>query len=179
MSTVQATPVSSEQRLVLEDVSWRTYERLLRIFDERPAIRLTYDRGCLEIMTISHEHESYGRFLGRLVVTLTEELGLLLKEGGSTTFRRRHKQRGLEPDNCYWIESEPQVRGKLEIDLTIDPPPDLAIEIDVTHGSLDRLAIYATLGVPEVWRFDGQTLCFHMLEKGSHTASSESRTFRA
>ncbi len=100
-----------------------------------------------------------------------------MKEGGSTTFRRCRKQRGLEPDNCYWIVSEPQVRGKLEIDLAIDPPPDLAIEVDVTHGSLARLDIYAALGVSEVCRFDGQTLTFHVLENGSYSVSPDSRTF--
>src|SRR5712692_1184332 len=87
MSTAQ---VPSE-RLVLSGVSWRTYQRLLKAFEERPAIRLTYDRGNLEIMTLSHEHESFARFLGRLAVTLTEELNLPIKEGGSTTFRRRRK----------------------------------------------------------------------------------------
>ena len=114
-------------------------------------------------MTLSHEHESYGRFLGRLAVTLTEEMGLPIKEGGSTTLRRRRKQRGLEPDNCYWIGREPLVRGKLRIDLRVDPAPDLAIEVDIAHSSLDRMAIYAALGIPEVWRFDGQDLTFHLL----------------
>ena len=178
MSTVQAAPVSSEQRLVLENVSWRTYERLLRIFDERPAFRLTYDRGCLEIMTISHEHESYGRFLGRLAITLTEELGLSIKDGGSTTFKRRRKQRGLEPDDCYWIVSEPLVRGKRKIDLRKDPPPDLGIEIDISRSSLVRLDIYAALRVPEVWRFDGNTLTIHILnEAGIYLKSTHSLAF--
>jgi Uma2 family endonuclease len=159
MPVMQAT---EGQRLVLYDVSWQTYGRLLRVFDER-RLRLTYDRGALEIMTLTHEHESYNEILGRLVVALTEELGLPIKGGRSTTFRRRKRRRGLEPDNCYWIASEPRVRGKNKIDLRVDPPPDLAIEIDITSSSLDRRGIYADLGVPEVWRFTDQTLTFHVL----------------
>jgi len=160
----------SGQRLVLHGVDWRTYTRFLHLFSDRRAVRLTYDRGSLEIMTISHEHESYGWFLGRLAVTLTEELNLPLKGGGSTTFRRRRKKRGLEPDDCYWIANAALVRGKMTIDLRIDPPPDLAIEIDITSSSLNRLGIYSALRVPEVWRFDGQTLTFHVLGSDGHYA---------
>jgi Uma2 family endonuclease len=160
MATVQVT---QGQQLVLDGCDWRTYTRLLRTLSRHPAVHLTYDRGTLELMTLTHEHESYGRFLGRLAVTLTEELGLPIKDGGSTTLRRRRKQRGLEPDECYWIAHEPQVRGKLQLDFRIDPPPDLAMEVDITHSSLDRLSIYAALGVPEIWHFDGQTLTFFVL----------------
>ncbi|HEX8199252.1 MAG TPA: Uma2 family endonuclease [Isosphaeraceae bacterium] len=160
MSVLHA--VEEGQRLVLDDVPWRTYTRLLRLFDER-RLRLTYDRGTLEIMTLTHEHEGYSYILGRFVDALTEELGLPIKGGHSTTFRRRKRQRGLEPDNCSWIASEPRVRGKTKIDLQVDPPPDLAIEIDITSSSLDRMGIYADLGVPEVWRFADQALTFHVL----------------
>src|ERR1700722_8059939 len=160
MSTVQAAP---EQRFILYGVPWRTYERLLRAFADRPGVRLTYDRGTLELMTLSHEHENRGHLLGRLVVTLTVELGLPLKGGGSTTFRRRRRQRGLEPDECYWIGSEALVRGKEKINQRRDPPPDLALEIDVTHSSLNRLAIYAALNIPEVWRFEGLSLACYLL----------------
>lgn len=174
MSTVSARP----GRVLLEDVSWQTYSRLVRAFDGRRSIRLTYDRGDLEITTVSVEHENHGWFMGRLVLTLTEELGLPVMGGGSATFRRRRKHRGLEPDNCFWIASEPRVRGKHKIDLDIDPAPDLAIEIDVTRSSLPRLDIYAALGVPEVWRFDGEELTIHLLgPDGEYTESPSSPTF--
>lgn len=162
MSTVAAAPVVRD-RLLLDNVDWPTYTRLLRIFAERPAYRLTYDRGSLEIMSPLSEHESNVIFLGRLVITLTEELDLPIKEGGSTTLRRRRRQRGLEPDRCYWIANEPAMRGKRTLDLRIDPPPDLALEVDVTGSSLDRMGIYAALSVPEVWRLDARTLTFHAL----------------
>jgi Uma2 family endonuclease len=129
-------------------------------------------------MTLSHEHESQSYLLSRLVDALTEELGLPVKGGRSTTFKRRKRQRGLESDSCWWIASEPQVRGKTEIDLRRDPPPDLALEIDVTHSSLDRLAIYAKLGFPEVWRLEGQTLVCHLLgSDGRYTAHPTGRAF--
>jgi Uma2 family endonuclease len=175
MSTM---PAASHQHLILQDVDWKTYRRLLNLFAERPSIRLTYDRGTLEIMSPLHEHESDGRFLGRLAVTLTEELGLPVKAGGSTTFRRRRRRRGLEPDDCYWIASEPRVRGKRQIDLRVDPPPDLAIEVDVASSSLDRMSIYAALGVPEVWRLDEHGLTFHVLgSDGRYAESPVSRAF--
>ena len=174
MSTVSARP----GRVLLEDVSWHTYSRLVRAFDGRRSTRLTYDRGALEITTLSAERESHSRFLGRLLVTLTEELGLPVMGGGSATLRSHRKHRGLEPENCFWIVSEARVRGKRKIDLDVDPPPDLAIEIDVTHSSLPRLDIYAALGVPEVWRFDGEDLTIHLLgPDGEYVESASSPTF--
>jgi Uma2 family endonuclease len=175
MATVRFPTV---QRLVLPGIDWRTYQRLLRAFDEHAGIRLTYDRGALEIMTLTLGHESWGHLLSRFVVILTEELNLPLAAGGSTTIRRRRSRRGLEPDECYWIQNEALVRGRNRIDLRVDPPPDLAIDVDISRSSLDRLGICAALGVPEVWRFDGQTLTFHVLgANGEYTVSSHSRAF--
>jgi Uma2 family endonuclease len=171
-------PSSSEQRFILHSVPWRIYCRLLRTFADRPAVRLTYDRGTLELATFSHEHENLSYLLARLIDALTEELALPVKGGGSTTFRRRKRRRGLEPDACWWIAGEPLVRGKAEIDLRHDPPPDLALEIDITHSSLDRLAIYARLGFPEVWRLEGRALVCHLLgSDGRFTTSLTSRAF--
>lgn len=175
MSIVHSPP---EQTFVLHGVPWVTYERLLRAFADRPGIRLTYERGTLELMTLSHEHESQGYLLGRLVDALTEELGLPVKGGRSTTFRRRKRRRGLEPDGCWWIANEALVRGKSEIDLDSDPPPDLAIEIDVSHSSLNRLGIYARLRVPEVCRSEGQALLCHLLgSDGNYVVSQFSKAF--
>ena len=163
MSTAPARPAPG-QRLLLHGVDWRTYSRLLHLFEDRPSLRFTYDQGSLEIMSPTHAHESDADFLGRLAVTLTEELGLPLKAGGSTTLRRQRRRRGLEPDKCCWIAHEAAVRGKRQIDLRVDPPPDLVIEVDVTSRSLNRLGIYAALGVPEVWRLDRQMLTFLALD---------------
>jgi Uma2 family endonuclease len=167
-----------KHRLVLYDVEWREYEGFLRLLDERPAVRLTYDRGVLEIMTLSSEHEYTSHILGRFIVVLTEELGLPVRGGGSTTFRRRKRKRGLEPDECYWIQSEALVRGKDEINLRIDPPPDLALEVDITHSSLNRLKIYAALGIPELWRLERQIpVCYLLGADGHYKVSETSKAF--
>jgi Uma2 family endonuclease len=182
MSTVQSPKTKAppeSQVLRLSAIDWPTYTRLLHILSPW-RLRLTYDRGELEIMSPSYLHESSGGFLGRLVEAYTEELGLPIAGGKSTTFRRRGQRKGLEPDECYWIANEHRVRGKTRIDLRVDPPPDLAIEIDVTRSSLDRMAIYAALKVPEVWRFDGQSLTFNELQPdGSYAVTPKSRAFPA
>src|SRR5438105_1246803 len=169
--------VPATRHLVLAGVDWHTYTRLLHVFAERPSVRLTYDRGDLEIMSPLPEHESDADMLGRMVVVLTEELVLPIKAGRSSTFRKRRQQRGLEPDNSYWITSEPKVRGKRKINLKVDPPPDLAIEVDCTSSSLDRMGIYAALGVPEVWRLDKGTLFFQVLQDDGSYAEADSRLF--
>jgi Uma2 family endonuclease len=129
-------------------------------------------------MTLTLEHESYNYLLARLVDSLTEELDLPVKGGGRTTFRRRTRKRGLEPDACWWIASEPLVRGKTVIKLAQDPPPDLALEVEISRSALDRLAIYASLGVPEVWRLEGKELVCHILDSdGRYTRSATSRAF--
>ena len=177
MSTVIA-PAIVRDRLLLDNVDWRTYTRFLYLFAEHPGYRLTYDRGRLEIMSPLPEHETDGDFLGCLARALSDEMGLTIKGGGSTTLRRRRRRRGLEPDRCYWIANEPAMRGKRTLDLRIDPPPDLAIEVDVTSSSLDRMGIYAALGVPEVWRLDDRTLTFHALDaKRKYTVVSHSLSF--
>jgi Uma2 family endonuclease len=173
MATVK---LPAEQRLVLYGVSWTEYRRMLRAFAERPSVRLTYDRGKLELMTLSLKHESLARFFDLLILALTLELGLPLRGGGSTTFGRKQRRRGLEPDECYWIASEPRVRGIEKIDLRRDPPPDLAVEVDVSYSTINRMSIYAALGVAEIWRYDGTALTFHSLATdGSYAATLNSK----
>ncbi|HEV3257847.1 MAG TPA: Uma2 family endonuclease [Gemmataceae bacterium] len=175
MATVQQAP--ADQRFLLFNVSWKTYETFLAELGDRP-IRLTYDRGNLELMAPSHVHERYKKILGRIIDTLTLELNILMKSGGSTTFKRKDLERGMEPDECYYIENEPLVRGKMEIDLTTDPPPDICIEIDITSSSLDRQGIYAAMRVPEIWRFDGESLRVYRLDaNGDYQLCDRSPTF--
>src|SRR5205823_2966865 len=131
-----------------------------------------------EIMSPLTEHEGEAYLLGRFVDVLTEELGLQVAAGRSSTLRRRRKKRGLEPDNCYWIANEAKVRGKRRIDLRVDPPPDLAMEIDATRSSLNRMSIYAALGVPEVWRLTRQGMTFHALRPdGTYAEVANSLSF--
>jgi Uma2 family endonuclease len=155
--------LAREQSLVLFDVPWTQYLHLLRDL-EGHRVRLTYNRGVLEFMTLSHEHENESYILGRMVDVMTEELNLPVKGGRSTTFKRRKYAKGLEPDCCWWIQNELKVRFKKVIDLRIDPAPDLALEVDISHSSMDRMRIYAILGFPEIWQYDGKTLMFHILQ---------------
>jgi Uma2 family endonuclease len=159
-------PVVAEQRVLLTGIRWQTYEALLEDLGDRHVF-LTYDRGTLEIMAPLFRHESYTAVLGRLVEILAEALDMPFKGAWSTTFRRRDLERGLEPDRSFYIAHVAAIVGKLELDLSRDPPPDLAIETDVTHSSLDRMSIYASLGVPEVWRFDGEQLQVNHLQPGA------------
>lgn len=171
------TRIPHRQKLILDNVSWDEYTRFLRSF-EGHHLRLTYDRGRLEIMTLSHQHEGLGWFLDKMVFVLTEELNLPIKGGGSTTFRKKKKHKGLEADNCYWIAHEADVRGKTVIKLSIDPPPDLAIEVDISRGSMNRMRIYAAIKVPEVWRHDHNGLAFLVLNPlGKYDSAAVSPAF--
>ena len=176
MSTI-ASP-AARPPAVLYDIDWKTYTRLLRIFEQSGRrFRLTYDRGTLEIMSPLWQHEGPTDLLGCFIVVLTEELDMPRRAGRSVTLRRRRKQRGLEPDNCYWIANAPLVQGKRELDLRVDPPPDLAIEVDVTSSSINRMGIYSALGVPEVWRLSTGGIAFHTLESGAYQVRPNSSSF--
>lgn len=165
---------SSPQYMVLRGVSWATYQALIRDLESEPGKRLTYDQGTLEIMVPLPPHEAYKSLLGRLVAVTTEETNVEIRSLGSTTWSREDLLKGLEPDECFYIQNELVVRGKKQIDLRVDPPPDLAIEVDYTHSSLNRLAIYAALGIPEVWRLDEQTLTLYRLVDGDYQVQETS-----
>jgi len=165
MATAIEIPVAlrADDRLVLRHVDWTAYDAVRRALRDHP-VRLAFDGKDLELMSPSPIHESYSNLFGRLLGALALARDIEMRGGRSMTFRREDVQHGLEPDDCYWIQKELAVRGKAEIDLAVDPPPDLAIEIDITRSSIDRLAIYAEFQVPEVWLFDGRSLRIHQLQ---------------
>ena len=166
------------ERVQLSGIRWKTYRRLSRALSRNPGVRLTYDRGNLEIMTLGFSHENQKGTLNRLIGALSEEDGIPIASGGSTTLRVRKLRRGLEPDECYWIQNEAAIRGKDKIDLRRDPPPDLVIEVDVSSSSTSRVEIYRTLGVPEVWTCDDQTLTILNLDaNGQYAPVARSRWF--
>lgn len=174
---VQAIPAPPEQRLLLHNIDWSQYQAIAAAVGERH-IRLTYDGKDLELMTVSHGHERGGEMLDRFLNVVTEEMDIPMQSGGSTTLSREDVERGLEPDKCYCLENESLVRDKDEIDLTVDPPPDLAIEIEVSRSCLDRMGIYAALRIPELWRFDGEVLrVYHLTEAGNYVEAPASRHF--
>ena len=165
-----------EEPLVLENVRWSTYQALLRDLGDRP-IHLTYDQGTLEIMTLSPQHEILKKFFDRFIEHLCLELDIPIKSLGSTTIARKELKRGLEPDECYYIGREPQVRRKMEFDFKKDPLPDLAVEVDVSRSSVSRQRVYAALGVPEMWRFDGKLHVLHLQTNREYVEQDRSLSF--
>lgn len=165
------------QRVILKNISWQTFETMLAEMGEDRVSRLAYDRGTLEIMTPLLPHEHNNRLIHNLVVVLAEELDLNLKSVGSLTCKRPDRMRGAEPDSSFYIQNEPLVRNNREIDLTTDPPPDLVVKVDFTSSSLDRLSIYADIGVPELWRYEEPVLQIYQLREGQYIPSTLSPTF--
>ena len=162
------TLTPAEQRTVLQNISWETFETLLKETGEDRGSRFVYDCGTLEIMTPLYEHENPKIQFDRFIFALAEEVDIGLKSAGSMTLKRKSVKRGIEPDNCYYIQTEPIVRDKQKLDLKTDPPPDLAIEIDITSTSVNKSSIYAALGVNEIWRYNGRVLKFYQLVNGEY-----------
>ena len=163
--------------VVLHNIAWSTYEAIVAE-NRNPGTRFTYDRGMLEIMSPSEEHERFKRLIGRMIETMTEELEIPIRSAGSTTWKSEIREQGLEPDECYYVANEPRVRGRREVDLAVDPPPDLAIEVEITSSWIDKVPIYAGLGIPEVWRYDGKTLQVEQLQPdGTYARQDQSSAF--
>ncbi len=166
----------AENRFVISAVSWRDYELIGRVFQDRP-IKITYDRGRLEIMTLSFKHERRKHLLRKLLDALVEELHVEILGAGGMTFKRKKKKKGLEPDECFWIQHEVVMRGKKEFNIETDPPPDLVLEVEITRSVLDRLGIYAALNVPEVWRCGGPGIRVCRLVNGEYEETDRSLAF--
>lgn len=162
----QQHAASHDQCIVLHGVSWETYEGLLCSDEsQHGSVRMSYDRGRLVLMSPSQEHGQGAERLGLLVRLAAAVLGRNLLGVGRMTMKRQVIGRGKEADTAFYLASEPLVRGK-KIDLDVDPPPDLAIEVEITHHDSGMLAIYEALKVGEVWRFDGTTLHVLRLRPG-------------
>ena len=165
-------------RVVLHNLSWQQFENLLQSLGDKRSARVAYLDGTLEIMTPLPEHEYFKDTISDAIKDAAEELDLDYECYGSTTWRREIKRAGLEPDNCFYFQHEAQVRGQLEFDLNQDPPPDLALEIDLTSKSLNRFPIYARLGVPELWCYDAGELDVPLPEVVRAAASSKLKIYQ-
>jgi len=161
------TPVG--QCVIVQGVSWDTYACLLADFADSSGTRMAYDQGTLEIMAPSFKHEQAADLLADVVKAVAEAQALDVVPAGSTTFKREDVERGFEPDASFYIQHAADVRGRATIDLAVDPPPDVIIEIDLTHPSLDKFPIYAALGVPEVWRYDGEQIHIYRRADDAYT----------
>jgi Uma2 family endonuclease len=163
------------QTVVLENISWSEFEAILEDLGESRGSRIAYDNGKLEIMTPLPEHEVNKECISDFVKVLLEELDIEFCPLGSTTFKNQVVFKGIEPDSCFYIQHEAAVRGKNRLDLTIDPPPDLALEVDITNRSHPE--IYQSLGVLELWQYKRGELKFLLLVNGKYVESKTSDNF--
>jgi Uma2 family endonuclease len=166
--------IEKNQSIVLPNISWKAYRQIADAVQDETPTHFTYDRGKLEIMVLPLHHENLKKLVATLFEKLCEELDFDISPAGSTTFQREDLERGFEPDECYYIENAQFMRGKTSVNLDFDPPPDLTIEIDIKHSSLNRMSIFAAVGVPEVWRYDGEELTIHLLKDGKYQVSETS-----
>lgn len=168
------TVLEKTQSVVLHNIGWNAYTQIADSIQEYTPAHITFDRGTLEIIVVSAKHESLKKNVGMLFEKLCDVLGTDFWAVGSTTFRREDLERGFEPDECYYIANAELMRGSESIDLDFDPPPDLTIEVDVSHSSLNRLGIFAAVGIPEVWRYDGKRLTIYRLKDDQYEVSDRS-----
>jgi Uma2 family endonuclease len=164
-------------RVLLHGLSWQQFENLLRDLGDHRIARLAYCDGTLEITIPLPEHEYFKQSISIAIEDIAETLEQNYESYGSTTWRRQVKQAGLEPDNCFYFQNEARIRGQLDFDLNHDPPPDLALEIDMTSKSLDRFPIYVCLGVPELWCYDEGILRIYLLQGEVYTEQERSSIF--
>jgi Uma2 family endonuclease len=174
---ITTTTPYSEQRTILLNITWQTFKTMLAEMGCQRGTRLAYDSGTVEIMTPLMPHENSNRLIEGLVIVLCEELGLEVKRSGSLTLLRDDLERGAEPDSSYYIQNEALVRGKENIDLAIDPPPDLVLEVEYSRSKIDKNQLYASMGIPEFWRYNGNVLRIYQLQSGQYVESNQSRIF--
>ncbi len=166
----------AEQRVVIRGVSWDGYLQILNALPQSRSSRLTYDNGILEITMPLEDHEFSGRLIEYFIRILVELMGMRIKTMGSTTMNYPHLKRGAEPDNAYYIQNQPLVKGR-NVDFNQDPPPDLVVEVDITHTDIDKNKFYAAIGVPEFWRFNGKVWLIYQLQDGDYVEVESSPTF--
>lgn len=172
----QVRPLA-ENRVILNNISWDTFERLLADIGDRRKTLFHYINGTLEIMSPLSLHEGSNRFIEALLGVFTDELEIDMRRLGSLLMKIPELKLGAEPDSCYYIQNEPIIRGKEVIIVGQDPAPNLVLEVDITNPSDRRLPIYALLAVPEVWRYDGYSLEFLALENGAYQPIAKSLSF--
>ncbi len=165
-----------EQRIVLRGLDWGRYLQILNALPQSRGSKLTYDDGTLEITVPLELHEFSGRLIEHFIWTLIELMGLKIKTMGSTTMNYPNLKKGAEPDNAYYIQNQPLVKGR-NVDFSQDPPPDLVVEVDITHTDIAKNQFYASLGVPEFWRFNGKVWRIYQLLEQVYVEVEVSPTF--
>jgi len=168
MTLKEVAMMQVNQRLILQAISWEFYEQLLDEFKSSNALHFAYDNGILEVEVPLYKHERPTEILRDLITNICIEKEIDMINAGKTTFRQRAKAKGVEPDSCFYIQNEIKIRGLKDLDLSKNPPPDLVIEVDITSPSLDKLPIYASLGVSEVWLYKSERVEFLKLVGGKY-----------
>jgi Uma2 family endonuclease len=180
MSTQTATytelieRLTPEVTLTLHGISWETYEDLLEAVGEAPALRISYNEGVVQIMTTSFEHEFFAECINHLVGLVRAVMRIKILSFGRATMKKQEKLKGAEPDACFYVKSAAAIGNKIHLDLSADPPPDIVVETDIHHDSQFKFPIYAALGVPELWRFDGKKLTIHRLQNDQYAEAPRS-----
>ncbi len=174
--THQPKRINGENRVALHGLNWNRYQQILQALPQTRAARLTYSLGILEISIPLEDHEQAGEIISLFIRILAVELGFRLKSMGSTTLNREDLDRGAEPDKAFYIQNQSVVAGRI-VDLQRDPPPDLVVEVDITHTDIDKNRFYAAMGVPEFWRFDGRLLRIYRLQEDDYTEVDNSSAF--
>jgi Uma2 family endonuclease len=164
-------------RVLLYNLTWQQFETLLTCLGDQRSSRVAYDTGTVEIMTPLPEHEYFKQSISIAIEDIAETLDYDYESYGSATWRKPLAQAGLEADNCFYFQNERLIRGKLDFDLSQDPPPDLALEIDLTRKSLARFPIYARLNVPEIWCYEAGELRIYTLQNEQYLEVETSPTF--
>ncbi len=165
-----------EQRVVLRSLTWQGFLAVRQSLSPDRNTRLTYSQGTLEITMPLEIHEFSAWLIGRFIYILASELGMDTKTMGSTTLDREILDRSSEPDAAYYIQNQPLVAGR-SVDLEQDPPPDLIVEVDITHTDIDKLQLYAAMGVPEFWRYNGEAWRIYQLQDSTYAEVDCSPTF--
>lgn len=172
----RAKRTSGENKVSLHGLNWDRYQQILHALPQTRAARLTYSLGTLEISMPLEDHEQAGEIISLFIRVLSVELGFRLKSMGSTTLDREDLDRGAEPDKAFYIQNQSTVAGRV-VDLRQDPPPDLVVEVDISHTDIDKNRFYAAMGVPEFWRFDGRFLRIYQLQGDRYIEVDSSPTF--
>jgi Uma2 family endonuclease len=164
-----------DTEVIFHGATWEDYEELLVQVGEAAGLRISFNDGTLKVMSLSSEHEKYVRFIEGLIVAIKLRLRINIVSFGSATMRKRKESKGNEPDACFYVQTAAMIGNRIKLDFSIDPPPDVVLEVDIHHDSTDNDAIYAALGVPEIWRYDEWAMTIYQLQESGYVVAETSR----
>jgi len=160
--------------VIFQGVTWEEYEELLDQVGEAGGLRISYNDGTLKVISLSVEHETCVRFIERLIGALTIRLRINIISTGSATIRKQRNKKGNEPDASFYVQTASAIGNRLDLDFAVDPPPDIVVEVDIHHDSTDNDSIYAAIGVPEIWRYDGWAASIWRLQDNNYVEAETS-----